>query len=58
MRVAGTRICRVGTRTRTALRAEVGWVQVKLVAGRVRVVLDAGAGRAWVEKLFERVTEC
>jgi len=34
------------------------WVQVELAAGRVRVVLGAGAGRAWIEKFFVRVTEC
>jgi len=33
-------------------------VPVELAAGRERVVLGAGAGRARVEKFFVRVTEC
>ena len=33
-------------------------VRVELAAGRVRVVLGAGAGRARVEKFFVRVTQC
>jgi len=44
-----------GAGTRTALRA--GWMRVELAAGRVRFVLDTGAGRARVEKFFVRVTE-
>ena len=44
--------------TRTALRAGARVVRVELAARRVRVVLGAGAGRAQVEKIFERVTEC
>jgi len=33
-------------------------VRVELAAGRVRVVLDAGAEWTRVEKFFVRVTEC
>ena len=33
-------------------------VWVELVAGRKKVVLAAGAGRALDEKIFVRVTEC
>ena len=47
MRVAGARICGVDAGTCTAL-----------CAGRVRVVIGAGAGRAWFEKFFVQVTEC
>ena len=50
------RICGAGAGTRTALRAGAG--RVELAAGLVQVVLAAGAGRALVEKLFVRVTEC
>jgi len=35
-----------------------GRVRVELAAELVQVVLAAGAGRARVEKLFVRVTEC
>jgi len=46
-RVAGTRICGAGAGTRTVFRAD---------AGRVRVELAAGAGRARGEKFFVRVS--
>ena len=49
-RVAGTRICGPGSGSRR--------VRVERDGGLERVVLCAGAGRAWVDKLFVRVAEC
>ena len=55
-RVAGTRICGAGAGTPTALRAGAGWTCCR--AGRARVELAAGAGRARNEKIFLRVNGC
>jgi len=40
------------------LHAGAGQVRVELAAGRVQVVLGAGAGQARVKKFFVRVTQC